>query len=102
MAGLYSVSQNKVVQSLKVGSGPVTDCLWWNARAVFATESGTIKIFDGASEYASFLSHAGGVTALALHPCGEILASVGEDKSYVFYDLSSLKPITQIYTDSGS
>lgn len=101
MAGLYSISQNKLVQSLQGGSGAITHVLWWNNRPVIATASGTVKIFDGSSEVASFSSHAGGVTALALHPCGEILASVGEDKSYVFYDLSNLRPITQIYTDSG-
>jgi pre-mRNA-processing factor 19 len=68
---------------------------------VIATATGKVKIFDGAAEVATFSSHAGAATAMALHPCGEMLASVGEDKSYVYYDLSSLKPITKVYTDSG-
>jgi pre-mRNA-processing factor 19 len=62
-----------------------------------------VKIFDvSGAEVASFSSHAGGITALALHPSGEILASVGVDKSYVLYDLSSLKPMSQIFTNSGN
>ena len=100
-AGVYSISQNKMVQSLGGEDGAVTDCLWWNNRAVIATATGKVKIFEGADELVSFNSHAGAATAVALHPCGEMLASVGEDKSYVYYDLSSYKAITQVYTDSG-
>jgi pre-mRNA-processing factor 19 len=49
----------------------------------------------------TFTSHAGSANGLALHPSGDILASVGVDKSFVFYDLPGGKPVTQVYTDSG-
>ncbi|KAI9820951.1 MAG: hypothetical protein M1832_003423 [Thelocarpon impressellum] len=101
VAGVYSVMEDKLVQSLKGGGGAITDALWWGDRAVIATASGAVKIFEGGSEFASFGSHAGSVEALAMHPSGEMLASVGVDKSYVFYDLANLKPITQIITDSA-
>ncbi|KAI9768209.1 MAG: hypothetical protein M1840_005039 [Geoglossum simile] len=102
IAGLYSVSQKKLVQTLNGGSGAITDATWWGNCAVFSTASGVVKIFNlGGAEVASFSSHAGAITALALHPSGELLASVGVDKSYLLYDLSSLKPVCQIFTDSG-
>jgi pre-mRNA-processing factor 19 len=101
-AGLYSISQKKLVQVLNGDSGAIIDTIWWGNRAVFSTSSGRVKIFDiNGTEVATFNSHAGKVTALALHPSGEILASVGVDKSYVLYDLSSLKPVSQVFTDSG-
>ena len=101
VAGIYSVSQNKLVQALKGAAGAITDALWWNNHAVIAAESGAVKIFKGAAEIANFTSHAGSCTALAMHPSGELLASVGVDKSYVFYDLAGLKAVTQVYSDSG-
>jgi len=99
--GVYSLSQNKLVQSLRVGAGSVLDCLWSDTRPVVATSTGAVKVFDNGAEAASFTQHAGPAGALSLHPCGDIIASVGADKSFVLYDLQTLKPITQHYTDSG-
>ncbi|KAI9678585.1 MAG: hypothetical protein M1817_005642 [Caeruleum heppii] len=100
VAGVYSISQSKLVQSFGGVSGTVTDVLWWGSRAVLSTTSGQVRIFDQGSELIGFDSHAGRVAAIALHPSGELLASVGVDKSFVLYDLSELKMVTQIYTDS--
>jgi pre-mRNA-processing factor 19 len=101
VAGVYSASQNEIVQEMEVGSGAVTAAVWAGTRAVVSTSSGVIKVFEGQSEVASFSGHAGKVTALAMHPSGDILASVGVDKSYILYDLTSYKQATQIYTDAG-
>lgn len=87
-----------VQQSFKAGSA-ITGAVWFGARPVISTSSGAVMVF-GDSE-ATFTSHAGSANALALHPCGDILASVGVDKSFVFYDLATGKAITQVYTDSG-
>ena len=100
-AGVYSLSENNVVHELEVGSGTVTDAVWAGDRAVFATSAGNVKVFDRGSEIASFSGHAGRVTALALHPSGDILASVGVDKTYIFYDLTTSTQALQIATDSG-
>lgn len=99
VAGVYSIAENKVQQSFKAG-GAVTDAVWYGSRPVVSTSSGAVKVF-GDSE-TSFTSHAGSANALALHPSGDILASVGVDKSFVFYDLEAGKPVTQVYTDSGT
>jgi hypothetical protein len=101
VVGVYSVSQGQVVQTLKCGGGSVTDAVWCGNKPVVALSTGAVKIFDNGAEVASFDRHAGAASAVALHPCGDILASVGVDKSYVLYDLQSLQPITQVSTDSG-
>jgi WD40 repeat protein len=101
VVGVYSVSQGQVVQTLKCGGGSVTDAVWCGNKPVVALSTGAVKIFDNGAEAASFDRHAGAVSAVALHPCGDILASVGVDKSYVLYDLLSLQTITQVSTDSG-
>ncbi|MCJ1418665.1 hypothetical protein MMC32_005014 [Xylographa parallela] len=101
VAGVFSVSQNEVLQTLKGGGGSITDGLWAADRAVIATSTGNVKIFDGGSEVFGFSAHAGKAASIALHPSGEILASVGVDKSYIFYDLESSKVATQVYTDSA-
>ena len=100
-AGVYSIPQNQVAYELEVGPGAVTDALWAGERVVFATSAGVVKVFDQRSEVSSFSGHAGPVTALALHPSGDILASAGIDKSYIFYDLVSCKQAIQISTNSG-
>lgn len=102
-AGIFSVSRNTILHELfEVGSvGGVTDSLWAGNLAVFATSSGVVKIFENGSEVSSFHKHAGRVTALALHPSKAILASVGVDKSYVLYDLTTSAPAMQIFTNSS-
>ncbi len=100
LAGVYSLAQHQVLHAFK-GGAAITDALWSSSTALVGTAAGCVKLFDKATETASFSAHSGEVSALALHPSGEILASVGVDKSYVFYDLVSSLPITQVYTDSG-
>ena len=100
VVGVYSLTQKAVVQTVKT-DGPVTDATWAGNKAVVGSATGSVKVFENGSEVASFASHAGEVTALAVHATGDIVASVGVDKSYVLYDLSTNAAITQIFTDSG-
>lgn len=102
VAGIYSLPDNNILMVLNVGGGAITDAVWYGDKPVVSTSSGVVKVFDGGQEAATFTSHAGAVNALAMHPSGEILASVGADKSFVFYDLVAAKPVTQVYTDCGS
>lgn len=102
IAGIYSLPDNKILMVLKVGGGAITDSVWYGDQPVISTSSGVVKVFNDGQEAAAFTSHAGAANALAMHPSGEILASVGADKSFVFYDLVTAKPVTQVYTDCGS
>ena len=79
----------------------ITDSLWAGNRTVMGTSAGIVKIFEDGNELASFSGHAGEVTGLALHASGDILASVGVDKSYILYDLISSAKSLQIFTNSG-
>ena len=88
------------MQELELGS-PVTSAVWAGKKAALGTATGTVKLFENDAEVSSFSGHAGEVTALASHPSGEILASVGADKSYIFYDLASSVQALQVFTDSG-
>lgn len=101
-AGVHSISQNKQIHELEGAKGQITDTVWWGSRAIISTSSGQILIFEGGSRMASLGVHAGSTTAVALHPSGEILGSVGEDQSFVFYDLSTFKPVMHIHGDSGT
>ncbi|KAF2468984.1 WD40 repeat-like protein [Lindgomyces ingoldianus] len=100
VASVYSLSQQKVLHALQCGSA-VTATLWWQSRAIVATSAGTIKVFDGSNEVAELGSHAGQVTSIALHPSGAILASTGIDKYLMFYDLSSFKVVSRVYTEAA-
>ncbi|KAH7144306.1 WD40-repeat-containing domain protein [Dactylonectria estremocensis] len=99
-AAIYSVSADKVERQVAVNE-PVTDTLWIGSKLIFATGQGTVKVFEGGSEQASLSEHSGAVTALSVHPGGELLASVGTDKSVVFYDLGSLRRASRVYTDAA-
>lgn len=101
VAGVYSISQQRVVQSLKAG-GPVTDAVWAGSKAVVASATGTVKVFENGAEIANFTSHSGEVNAVAVHPTGDIIGSVGVDKSYVLYDLTTSSAITQIFGNSST
>ncbi|OAL46331.1 Prp19-domain-containing protein [Pyrenochaeta sp. DS3sAY3a] len=99
VAGVYSISQAKVVDALKAGSA-VTATAWWGDRAIVATAAGTTKIFEEGSEIAQVGLHAGPATALALHPSGALLATVGADKSFAFHDLSTFNTVSQVYVEA--
>lgn len=101
IAGVWSLREKKLLREFDVGSGAITDAIWIDDRAAFATAEGHIKIFQDGNEVANFRGHSGAVAALALHPCKEILASVGPDKSYIYYDLTALAQSFQAYTDSS-
>lgn len=102
-AAVYSVSKKQMVATLKVSTGTVTDALWWDSKPVVATSSGHVKVFNNIAnggDAQHLGSHAGAATAIALHPSGELLASVGVDKTYKIFDLTTMRQITSVTTPS--
>jgi pre-mRNA-processing factor 19 len=100
---VYSLAAGTVERTLKIGE-PVTECVWSGidglSKLALATAKGSVKIYGDGVEQVAFKDHAGLVTGLSFHPSGDILASVGGDKSFIFYDLSKLKRITRVFTDA--
>jgi pre-mRNA-processing factor 19 len=86
---------------INCGSG-ITDGLFWEDKVVFSLSNGSVKVYDNGKEITSFSVHAGPATGLALHPCGDLLASIGSDKSYVLYDLAGSGPVSRVFADSGT
>ena len=101
VAGAYSISKKDIVQDMKCGTGTVTCSAWAGTRAVLAMSSGAVKVYESESKTASFTTHAGEVRGLAVHPNGDILASVGVDKKFVIYDLESSTVVMKVYTNTG-
>lgn len=99
VAGVYSLSQAQIIHALKCGS-PVTATAWSGSKAIVATSAGTVKVFEDGNEVAQLGSHAGAVTSISLHPSGAILASAGADKRFVFYDLTTYRTVSQVYTEA--
>lgn len=99
--GVYDLKNSAFTTRSNLGAGAVLDGAWANDKIVVATSSGSVVVAVEGSAQAKFHQHAGAATAIAVHPCGDIAASVGVDKSYVLYDLQSSAVITQIYADSG-
>jgi pre-mRNA-processing factor 19 len=101
-AVVYETDGSAPPFELNTGSR-ILDGTFWESKAVFALASGAVKIYDGSNETASFAVHAGPATGVSLHPSGDLLASVGSDKSYVLYDLRSLdgQPAARVFSDSG-
>jgi pre-mRNA-processing factor 19 len=100
IAGVYSISKQQIVQTLKVDA-PVTGAVFAGTTAVVATAAGSVKFFNKGAESASFDAHAGEVTAVAVHPTGDIVGSVGVDKSYVLYDLATSSVVAQIFGNAS-
>lgn len=86
---------------LNVGGAATHGC-WWGNQVIVASSTGAITIFaaDG-TKSGQIGGHSGAVTSLSLHPCGDLLASTGVDKSWILYDLTAMKVATQIHTESG-
>ncbi|KAI1174129.1 WD40-repeat-containing domain protein [Nemania sp. FL0916] len=97
---IYSAEADKLERSFTVGE-PVTDSIWDGSRIFFSTTKGSVKVFESGNELATFTDHAGPATGLAMHPSKAILASVGADKSFVFYELDNLQRAMRVYTNSA-
>ncbi|KAL5343213.1 WD40-repeat-containing domain protein [Aspergillus crustosus] len=100
VVGVFSLSQKQVIHTLQ-SNGAITNAIWAGEKAVVASSTGLVKVFEGGNEVASFDIHAGAATDLALHATGDIVASVGVDKSYVLYDLTSNAIISQNFSDAS-
>lgn len=98
-SAVYSVDADQLERQIPVGEA-VTASLWTSSKLIFATSQGTVKVYEAGSEAAAASEHAGAATALSVHPGGQLLASVGSDKSIVFYELDTLKRVSRAYADS--
>jgi pre-mRNA-processing factor 19 len=96
---IYSTTADRLERSLQAGEN-VTDTLWTDRKVIVSTTKGSVKVLENGAEKASFSEHAGAATGLAVHPSNKLIASVGLDKSFIFYDLEELQPAARIYTDS--
>ena len=101
-AQAYSIEQEKPLHVFEGDGGKVTDVVWSGARAIIASSTGAVRVYDDGNEIEKFEQHAGSAVAVAMHPSGDILGSVGVDKSIVFYDITSSKIASQIFTNSGT
>ncbi|KAH8178556.1 prp19/Pso4-like domain-containing protein [Sarocladium implicatum] len=97
---VYSVDADQVERQFAVGE-PVTDTLWSGSRVMYATSQGSIKIYEGGNETGVLSEHSGPATGLSIHPCGDILGSVGADKAVIFYSLKDMKRVSRAYTDAS-
>lgn len=98
-AAVYSIEADSLEREVSVNE-PVTSTLWTGGKIIFATSQGGVKIFENGAESAALAEHSGAATALSVHPGGELLASVGADKSIVFYDLNQNKRVSRAYADA--
>ncbi|KAF3902903.1 hypothetical protein AA313_de0209135 [Arthrobotrys entomopaga] len=101
VAGVYSLDGN-LSRVLPSQDGAITDTAWWGSRPVTASASGIVRLWEeSGNESTPFQKHAGKVSAISMHPSGQLLGSVGVDKSYILYDLTTSKAVSQVYTSSA-
>ncbi|PTB38087.1 uncharacterized protein TrAFT101_011808 [Trichoderma asperellum] len=99
-AAIYSIEADNVERTVPVNE-PVTDTLWSGSKVFFATSQGNIKVYEAGNEIGTLSEHAGAASGLSLHPSGDLLASVGIDKSIVFYHLETMKRVSRAYADAS-
>jgi pre-mRNA-processing factor 19 len=96
-----SIDEGKVLEESKIDGGNVTAGLLWREGSILGTSTGQVQVYQAGAQVAVLEAHSGAVTGLALHASGEILASIGADRSYILYDLETYKVLTQVVTDAG-
>lgn len=98
-AAIYAIAADSLEREIPVGE-PATSTLWTGAKLLFGTSNGAVKVFEGGSQVAAASEHSGPTTGLSLHPSGDLVASVGTDKSLVLYDLATLSRVSRTFVDS--
>lgn len=99
--GVFDSNQGAFTTRSNLGAGAILGGAWVNDKQVVSTSSGTVVVAQEGAVQEKFQQHAGAATAVATHPCGEIVVSVGYDKSYILYDISTMEALTQVYGDVG-
>ena len=102
-AAVVDVQTGEVSETLAKGES-VAAGAWAGEKAVLVVKAGNggvVKVFEGAKEVGAIAAHAGPVNGVAVHPTGDVVASIGKDKSFVVYDLESMKAVAQVYTENG-
>ncbi|EPS44539.1 hypothetical protein H072_1467 [Dactylellina haptotyla CBS 200.50] len=101
VSGVYSL-EGSLTRVLPSQDGAITDAAWWGSRPITASASGIVRLWEeSGNESIQFQRHAGKVSAVCAHPSGQLLGSVGVDKSYILYDLAASKAVSQVYTESA-
>ncbi|RPA98122.1 Prp19-domain-containing protein [Choiromyces venosus 120613-1] len=101
-SGIYSLAREDMATILKASDGAIVDVAWAGRNAITASAGGVLRIWDQqGSDSTTIKAHSGGLKALATHPRDDLLASVGEDKSWVVYDLEASKPVIQAYGEDA-
>ncbi|KAG5930417.1 hypothetical protein E4U53_002240 [Claviceps sorghi] len=98
-AAIYAVEADTLERQLAVNEA-VTSTLWSGSKVFFATSKGNVKVYEAGNETASLSEHAGAVTGVSVHPSGDILGTVGVDKSIILYDLTTMKRASRAYADA--
>ena len=98
--GAYSLSEEKVTQEFDV-EDPIADSLWRDTTAVVATSTSGIKLLENGILQSNLEGPGGNLGGIALHPSGDILASVSDNATCILHDLTTGTKASQISTDSG-
>lgn len=101
---VYSIARRETVEVLQGASGVINAAVFIDTQdsrqVAVATSSGEVIIYENGSAKHSFRDHAGAALSLSLHPCGDILLSVGDDKSFILYDISNSSMLTRLFLNS--
>ncbi|KAG4301973.1 hypothetical protein PCK1_001949 [Pneumocystis canis] len=93
---IYCGMEETSTYSLKCDDGDITCGLWINELPAVAKSDGTICIYTSLNGDSKKIStHQNKVTAIALHPSGDILASVTVDGEWALHDLQNDQTIVK-------
>lgn len=99
--GVYDLGAGTFTTRSNLGVGAILGGAWCNDKQAVSTSTGVVAVAQEGAVQGKFQQHAGAATALAAHPSGHLLVSVGYDKSYIVYDVSTMQVLTQVFGDVG-
>nr|POF14336.1 pre-mrna-processing factor 19 [Quercus suber] len=99
--GIFDLKQATFTTRSNLGAGALLAGTWANDKAVVATSTGSVVVSQEGAVQSKFQQHAGAATAVAAHPCGDLVASVGEDKSYIIRTDKTLVLTTVAFHPDG-
>lgn len=99
--GIFDLGAGSFTTRSNLGAGAILSGAWANDKQAVSTANGTVVVAQDGAVLGKFQQHAGAANALASHPSGDLLVSAGYDKSYIVYDLSTMRVLTQVYGDIG-
>lgn len=95
---VYAFDEGVQEQVIQITNHAITGVIRTDAKLIVSTDNGSVHVYQNGMKQAAVKAHIGPITGLAFQPAEDMFATVGVDKSFVFYSMLTGEKLRRVYT----